>query len=749
MTRLPIIFAVAVCTSLTGFSLHAQQQLTSPIEIRSLKGEGTGVEYNLKEKTARGTNGVFIDYEGSVLIADSVFVDEVTGDAVADGSVRIQRDDQIWVGEHMTYNFITHEIVSSQFRSGRPPVFMAGEGLHGTLVSNEVKEVVSTNAIITTDDISNPDIKLRATRMKIYPNEKLQAWNAVLYMHGVPMFYFPYYERNLGPHANNFNVVPGYRSLYGPYALGEYTWYLNEDLRGVAHLDYREKRGPGVGPDFEYNLHRWGEGTLSYYYTHDQDPQTNFVNGPVYNNRQRVYFSYQATPYTNLELHALARFQSDAGVNRDFFERDYRDNPQPNTFADASKKLQNFSIDVLTQPRVDYFLETVERLPDVRITGFPQQMWNLPFYYETESTAGYYRRLFADTNSFVVSTNFEAGRADTFHQITMPETFFGWLNVVPRVGGRFTYYGTASGPGASTDEITRKVLNTGVEVSFKLSRLWQDAHCNLLEVDGLRHVIEPSANYVYIPTPNATPNQLPQFDYELPSLALLPIEFPGFNSIDSINSENTIRYGLRNQLQTKRNGQLEDLLDWQLYVDWNLKPQQSQNQTTFSDLYSDLLFRPRSWIRFESETRLDINAPDWRLLVHTLTLQPNDVWSWTIGHFYLRNDFSPSPTALGQGDNAVLSAFFFKLNENWSMRLVHQYDIQSSRMQEQYYSLYRDFRSWTAAITGGIRENSGGPPDYSIGFTFSVKASPKYGVGGDTVRPYSMLGLQNGVGHEY
>lgn len=703
------------------------------------------MEYDLKNKTARGTNGVFIDYEGTVLIADSVFVNEVTGDAVADGSVRIQRDDQIWQGEHMTYNFITHQIISDQFRSGRPPVFMAGEGLHGYVVSNQLEHAVSTNAIITTDDVRDPAIKIRATRMKIYPGQKLQAWDAVLYLDGVPVFYFPYYERNLGPHANNFNFVPGYRSLYGPYILGQYTWYLNDELSGMLHFDYREKRGPGVGPDIDYDLGRWGRGALSYYYTHDQNPTTNFVPGPVYNNRERLYFSYQAAPYTNVELHALARYQSDGGVNRDFFERDYRDNPQPNTFVEADKKLQNFSVDVLTQPRVDPFLETVERLPDVRITGFPQQLWHTPFYYETESSAGYYERLFADTNSFVISSNFAAGRADTFHQITMPETFFGWLNVVPRVGGRFTYYSTATGAGATTDELTRKVVNTGAEVSFKVSRLWQDVHCSLLDLDGLRHIVEPSVNYVYIPTPNATPNQIPQFDYLLPSLPLLPIEFPEFNAIDSINGQNVIRYGLRNQLQTKRNGQLEDLLDWQLYADWNLKPQQSQDQQTFSDLYSDLLLRPRSWIRFESQTRFDLNnSATPTFLLHTLTLQPNDVWSWTIGHFYLRNDFSPSPTALGQGDDALMSAFFFRLNENWSARVVHQYDIRFGRLQEQYYSLYRDFRSWTAAITGGIRNDGPGQPlDYSIGFTFSFKAMPKFGVGGDTVRPYSMMGLQN------
>ena len=743
MTRLPITLAVAVCSFVTCLSLHAQERPNSEIEIQSLRGTGTGVTYNLRERTATGTNGVFINYNGTVLIADSVTVDETTGDALADGSVRIQQGDQIFAGEHVRYNFITHQMVSEQFRSGKIPIFMEGRGLHGTVVSNRMEQGTyhATNAIITTDDVSRPAFEIRARRIKIIPNQKVQAWDGVLYAEGVPLFYFPYYSRNLGPHPNNFNFVPGYRSLYGPFLLSTYTWYLNDELNGNLHLDYREKRGPGVGPDFNYNFGRWGEGSLKYYYTHDDDPQTNNVNSPVYHNRQRVYFSYFAMPYTNLEIRSLARYQSDAGINRDFFEGDYRENPQPNTFVEADKLWQNFSLDVLAQPRVDNFFETVERLPDVRLTGFRQQLWELPVYYESESSAGYYRRLFAETNgTFNATNNFEAARADTYHQIVLPETFFGWLNVTPRVGGRFTYYGEAGGPGATTDEVERRIFNTGAEVSFKASRLWPGVRSDLLALDGLRHIVEPSVNYVYVPTPNAQPPQLPQFDYELPSLRLLPIEFPEYNSIDSIDSQNVLRFGLRNRLQTKREGSVENLLDWQLYLDWRLKPR--SDQETFGDLYSDLTLAPRSWIILESQTRLDVNTDNWRMLLHTLTLKPNDVWSWTLGHFYLRDDFSNLPTALGEGDNVFTSAFFFRLNENWSTRAVHNFDVRTGRLEEQYYSIYRDLRSWTVALTAGVRDNPTGPKDYSIAFTFSFKARPKFSVGADTVRPYSLLGVQ-------
>jgi lipopolysaccharide assembly outer membrane protein LptD (OstA) len=743
MTRLPIIVAAAIFFFVTSLSLHAQSEMNSPLEIRSLRNGETSVFWSLRNNTGRGTNGVFINYNGTVLVADSVFLDRNTGQAIADGHVRIQQGDQLFVGEHMQYNFQTHQMVAEQFRSGKPPVFMEGQGLHGTIISNRLEHGTydATNSFMTTDDVDKPAFGIRAHRMRITPNVKVQAWDALVYAEGVPVFYFPYYERNLGEHANNFDFVPGYRSAFGPFVLGTYTWWLNDELDGKFHLDYRERRGVGVGPDFDYHLGRWGAGTLRYYYTHDDDASTNLINSPVYENRQRLYFSYMAEPYTNLEVRALARYQSDAGVNRDFFQGDYREDPQPNTFIEADKLGRNFSIDVLAQPRVNDFYETVERLPDVRLTGFQQKLGDLPLYYDSESTIGYYRRLFAETNGFMTtSNNYEAGRADTYHQLTLPETFFGWLNITPRAGGRFTYYTEGTGPGATTDEIARRVFNTGAEVSFKASRLWPEVKNQLLEVDGLRHIIEPSLNYVYVPTPNARPTQLPQFDYELPSLEMLPIEFPEYNSIDSIDSQNVVRFGLRNQLQTKRDGQVRDLLDWQLYADWRLKP--SAGQRTYGDLYSQLAFVPRSWIRLDSQTRLDLNTGQWRLALHTLTLQPSDVWSWTVGHFYLRNDFRDLPTALGQGADVITSALFFRLNENWSTRAVHHFDVSSGRLQEQYYSLYRDMRSWTAALTAGLRDNGVGPKDFSLVFTFSFKARPKFGVGGDGVRPYSMLGLQ-------
>src|SRR6185369_13224418 len=116
------------------------------------------------------------------------------------------------------------------------------------------------------------------------------------------------------------------------------------------------------------------------------------------------------------------------------------------------------------------FFDQVERLPELRLTGFRQRILQTPVYYDSQSSAGYYKTFFAATNGLPAMPTYSAGRVDTFHQLIMPLTFFNWLNVAPNVGGRLTYYTSESGPGGTNSETSRAVLNTGVNTSFKMSQ---------------------------------------------------------------------------------------------------------------------------------------------------------------------------------------------------------------------------------------------------------------------------------------
>jgi LPS-assembly protein len=750
MRKLPAIVPLVFFIAAFPFtSLAQEQQSWEAWALNEIIHDARIGSVDFVGDTITGTNGICVQYGDTTLTADSVVANRRTGETVADGNVRIEQGDEIWVGEHITYNFYTRQMRSEQFRTGKTPVFAQGEQLQGDKSNNVYN---ARHAFVTTDDVSHPAIRIRASRVRIVPGQYIEAWNAVVFLDGVPSFYFPYYKRNLNERANNLNFLAGYRSAYGPFLLNTYSFFLNNAVDGKIHLDYREKRGAGAGPDLNLHLGQWGDAIFSYYYIHDHNPNesistNSFSNlGTIPENRQRVYFGYQATPATNLNLKALVNYQSDPLVLHDFFESEYTENPQPNTFTEVNRYWENWSLDAETTPRINDFFDQVERLPDVQLTGFRQQIFGTPVYYESQSSIGYYRQFFAATNESLFTNAsgtlpYAAARADTFHQLLLPWTFFDWLNVTPRVGGRFTYYSSESGPGGTNSEAYRTVFNTGIGASFKASQLWAGATNSLLEVDGLRHIIEPSINYVFVPNPSTPPSQLPQFDSELPSLELLPVQFPDYNDIDSIDSRNVIRFGLRNTLQTMRDGQLDNLLNWNVMLDWNLKPNTSTNaiflqpQQTFDDLYSDLAFKPRSWITLDSQTRYNINSRDLNLTFEQLTLTPNNRWSWGLGYWYLRGGF------LGSGDNLITSTMFYRLNDNWGVRATHDFNAQEGRLQQQFYTLYRDMRSWTGALTFRVIDNGNGQPrDFTVAFTFSLKANPRYHLGDDTVQPYRLVG---------
>lgn len=736
-------------------SLSSALAAEALLEAESLNDQSP-LSYDLKSQLTTATNGAVVRYNDgkgreAVLTANQVSFSQTTGQAIAQGAVTLRSGARFWAGTRLEYNFYSGEIQGESFRTGMAPFFAAGQGLNLqtnaslTLaaapppgsdpadlgVRNHI--FTATNAVVTTDDVADPGFHIRARQIKIMPDNSIEAKNAVMYLGSVPVMYFPYYNRRVDRHPNYWVVTPGYRSLYGPYLLTEYNYAVSDKIGLSLEMDERFKRGPGIGPGVRYDLDRLGHGEFQYYYTHDDRPGVDPWNKPISEDRHRLNFSHQATLRTNLTVTAVVREQSDSFLVHDFFEAEFRKNVQPNSFVEVNQSWPNFTLNALVQPRVNTFFETVERLPDVKFDALPQQLGVSPFFYESENSAGYFRYRSAEN----LGTNYAAFRGDSYHQITLPKNLFGWLNVTPRVGGRFTHYGESEGKLVNYREEDRGVFNTGAEVSTKLSRTWPGVRNAFWDADGIRHIVEPSVNYVYVPSPNVLPRDLPQFDSELPSFQPIPILYPDYNAIDSVDSQNVIRWGLRNKLQTKRQGQIDDLVHWALLTDWRLRPK--DGQTTFSDAYSDLDLKPRSWLTLTSQTRYDINHGLMRIADHYATVTPNHTWSLSLGHRYMRNDPSLGP-AYALGNNLIMGRLFYRLNENWGVRIAEHFEARDGVLEEQYYTLYRDFRSWTSALTLRVRDNRINGTDYTVAVTFSLKAFPRFHLGSDSETPSMLLG---------
>ena len=181
--------------------------------------------------------------------------------------------------------------------------------------------------------------------------------------------------------------------------------------------------------------------------------------------------------------------------------------------------------------------------------------------------------------------------------------------------------------------------------------------------------------------------------------------------------------GLHNKLQTKREGQLVNLVDWDLYTDWRLQP--NPGQTTFADLYSDLTVRPRSWLTLGSETRYNIHDGLFRHV-------PND------GHSQSPADPGVGPSVificgtiwdvahgLWHGQQPLQQFDPLSPRRELAFRAVHWFEARTGTLQEQDYSVYRDMRSWTAGLHLMVRNSEGRPQDITFAFTFWLKTYPR------------------------
>ena len=698
-----------------------------PLEILS-REDSSDLTVDLTTGETVATNGVSVVYGPVRMDAEQMRLDQQSGWIRAEGNVLLQSATNIWVGDSLSYNLSDQQIEAMDFRTGQSPAFVYGRYLGGSTSAEPGESLIARDAYFTTDDTAEPGYRVSAGRVKVVPGEYVSARNATLFYHDVPLFWLPYYRQSLKKDGNRFVFRPGYRSRFGAYLNSSYLWSFNESLQGQMDLDLRTRRGIAAGPKVEYDSEDFGQGSIEYKHFWDRNPDLFSDGRNIDSNRYRLDFSHWWMPRTNLQIRARASKLSDPFVHADFFENDFRTDPQPKTFVEIRQFWDNFSAGLTFQPRLNTFFEQTERIPELTLSSYRQELGETGLFYESRSSLGYYQKRFADLSS----SDYSAYRADTYHQILQPNTYFGWLNVTPQAGVRATEYGESDGPGATTSSETRFVADMGVDLSAKASRTWRGYRNSFWDLRGLRHLLQPSIHYIYVPDPSADPGQLPQFDPVIPSLRLLPSHFPDYESVDAIEGRHNVRFGLFNKLQTYRGDELQNFVHWGLFMDWRLDDR--PGVTELSDIYSDLDWRMQRWLSLTSEFRWDTSENRARLADHRLVIDPYDDWSFAVGHRYIRHN-----DLFGEGNNLFSTSLYYWLDDNWSFNATHFFEGRSSTLQEQIYSVYRDHSSFSTALRFRVREPQFQKKDFTISLEFSLKGFPGAEPGTHTNQPEYLL----------
>jgi hypothetical protein len=767
MKRLLLLLALSLLV-VSGARAQFGSFSDVPIEITS---ESTRMEGGL----AIAEQNVIIRYAGTVIYCEYAQYNPDTRDVLLSGNVRIYRDGRLFTAERALYNLETKVLNTADFRGETHPFRFAGDSL-STLGNNAylVKE-----GIFTTSDSSKPDYYLRARTVRIYPRDRVIFSNVKLYVGRTPVFWYPYLYQSLNADTS-FTFTPGYTSVWGAYLLTQTSFPINEDISGKLRLDLYADRGVGVG--FEG---RWGAakrsaspfgkatesrseakarelktgenwGRFLSYYIDDSNPGTNKTSlgrEPVDPGRYRV--SLKDRTYFTRDIYSTVNINklSDKRFLQDFEEAEFRENPNPDNILALTKWDENYSAILMGRLNInsDDF-DGTEKVPEFALDIKRQPIFNLPLFYDSETSLGQYKRNFSQDSLF---PDYESFRADTYHQLSRPGTYFGWLSVNPHLGVRGTYY---SDSGFIQEEITNRVVTetklgpdglpvttkrtvqdidenlihngslfraavtAGLEMSFKFSKAYEGVQSRTWGLDGLRHVVQPYTNASFVFT-NEEPDQILQFDRYNRTTQAPPIDFPQFNAIDGLDNWSIVRLGVRNRLQTRRDNLTFNWLELDTFFDVNLDRPDFGNQSalsddgTFSNVYNRLRWQPLPWLGLTINAQLPLLDEGFTEINSSLGFMVTRNVTLSVGQRYLNGSeqFLDSNLATFGG--------YFRVNDNWGFSFAERYEFEASTLEGQTYQVHRDLSSWVASLGVNVRDN-GGKEEVGVLLTFTLKDLP-------------------------
>jgi LPS-assembly protein len=705
----------------------------APIEITST-GETT---YENGLATAR--DNVAIHIGNTDIYADYAQYNSTTKDVELRGHVRIYRDASVYIAESGIYNTETKKLKALNARTESQPYFLTG----GHVTSISENGYLIKDGTFTTHDSPKNDFHLRARTIRVYENDRVIFQYVTAYVGKVPVFWWPYLYQSLNE-AFSFSISPAYLSSWGPSLLTQVTFPITEDIRGRFRLDYRGRRGVAVGLDSTADYFNDSQARLKTYYIQDQNPNLNETNIPrkdVPTGRYRVSLA-DTTNFTD-DIYGLANLTklSDQYVMQDFFQGEFRIDPVPDNVLAVTKTDPFYTLTAIERFQANQFFTTTERQPEVVLDIKRHGLFGGPIFYEGETGFANLRLQFPQGLGF---ENYGTDRLDTFHQLTFPNTYFGWLSIVPRVGYRGTYYGktwdldsttfippsnplvpnfilpppTLANPVKFDGDTFRSVFDTGAEASFKMSRTWENVQSRAFGLDGLMHVIQPFTNFSYVKEDGPNPTSILALDRFQPSTQLPAIDFPQFTTIDTIDDWTIWRVGVRNKLETRRDDRTITWFELDTYVDVNFN--NPFDRTDYSNLFNNIRFQPLPWVSFSINSQLPAFDQGFTEVDTVANVQPMANLQLTVAHRYLNGN------PFFQDSSLFVVGGYYRIDDNWGVAVQEQYEGATGILEQQRYSIYRDLSSWVASFGGIIRDNNGSK-EYGVLFTITLKAFPKFG----------------------
>ena len=541
-----------------------------------------------------GVTGVF---NTAIVNADQIVVDPNNGVLQIEGNVFFEKDDLVWSGRELIYDFKKEKGDFGQVRMSLGSLDIEANKVNRSANNNFLFE----NIKVTTCVEEPPHYSLNSSIAFLEDNSVFKAKNVYLNLWGLPVFYIPYIKTDLK--KSGVGTEFGHRDSMGPFIKLCISNYEDKNFKSLSHLHYYQKRGLAVEQQINVrntNSDITADGIFisdnDPYYRYDSSSDKQHIDKKRYRMRLKSSKDFSDTSYVKSEWTYL----SDKYFVEEFFRDDFRYYAQPETRASYFKAGKNSSLEIYLSHHLNNFYSNTDRF-DINLNGYRKKIGNSSLYYQNYSSFSYLKEQKKDSDD-----ENDIFRSITDHQLFYPSNI-GIFSFVPRIGGGITYISDTLN--SSADHFRYKWL-IGTEFSLKASKVISNKRS--WYGDGLRHVIKPYFDYKF-----------EEHSFESSSLLY-------FDPHDILDNRNRVRFGLNQLIQSKRLNKTKRLSEIDVYAHYLID---EDTGDSFNRIYTDIKVNLTDNIDLDGLTIVDTNTDSIPLMISRLRYKQSN-FRLSLDHFY-------------------------------------------------------------------------------------------------------------------
>ncbi|MFK8111309.1 MAG: organic solvent tolerance protein OstA [Rubripirellula sp.] len=412
-------------------------------------------------------------------------------------------------------NFIAYDAAVTSSRMGVPRYWLQSERLQ--LTDRQRTE-------------TDPVTGVTRTRSEPYVDSR----DNFVYFGGVPLLYWPTFATSLErPTFYLSGLKVKNDNNFGTQVLLDWDLFqllgIEDAPRGVdwdLSTDYLSDRGPAIGTTLDYtvpSLFGFPGPVTGYFDTWVIDDKGTDRLGrdrlsvePEKSFRGRSLLRHRHYLPNDYELIAEVGWISDRNFLEQYLENEWDQQVDHRTGLRLRKYFNSHRFDLTTQVQANDFFTVTEELPTLEHYMLGGSILGDRFTWSAHNKASYSRLNVADPPKDPIQAANEAavpGEANragvilsTRQELTMPVQI-GPVKLVPNVSGEAAHYGE----GTDGNSVTRILGQAGLRASLSAWRVDPTIQSSLLNVRGLAHKVEWTAEYLYADS-DTNLDELPLYD---------------------------------------------------------------------------------------------------------------------------------------------------------------------------------------------------------------------------------------------